>query len=70
VNSAMDSNVIREKINENNKRIEELLLPNTFILNKEIYELLNENKELQRQCVHEFDEMGICIYCDAEYEGD
>ena len=70
VNSKMDSNAIREKINENNLKIEELLAPSTFVLNKEIYELLKENEELRKQCVHEFDEMGVCIYCDTEYEGD
>lgn len=53
---------IKQKIDENNKLIEKIMTPNKFILNNMVAELLYENKKLQDQCKHEFDD-GICIYC-------
>ncbi len=58
---------IKEKIDENNRIIESLLQPNQFTLNNTIAELLNENRELQNQCKHDFQD-GYCIYCYKEQE--
>lgn len=56
---------IKKKIEENNKRIEQLLEPNSFILNTQIAEILSENKALQDKCYHVFiDER--CEYCGKE----
>lgn len=58
----MNGKEIRDLINFNNKKIEELLDPATFVLQPEVQVLLKENDELRAQCSHEF-ENGICIYC-------
>lgn len=56
---------IKEKIDTNNKIIEQILTPNQFSLNNTIASLLIENDSLQQQCPHEFVE-GYCIYCYKE----
>ena len=61
---------IRKQIDENNKRISEILSPCTFLLNNAVAELVIENKKLQNECEHEFDEDGFCIYCDKIKEGE
>jgi hypothetical protein len=53
---------IKKRIDENNKIIESLMTPNVFTLNNTIAELLAENKKLQEECEHVF-ENGYCIYC-------
>lgn len=53
---------IKKRIEENNKIIESLMTPNIFTLNNTIAELLTENKKLQEECEHSFEE-GFCIYC-------
>ena len=53
---------IKNKIEENNKIIESLMTPNIFTLNNTVAELLAENKELQNECDHVFED-GYCIYC-------
>lgn len=53
---------IRKRIEENNKIIESLMTPNVFTLNNTIADLITENRELQNQCEHEFEE-GFCVYC-------
>ena len=53
---------IKKRIDENNKIIESLMTPNVFTLNNTISELLAENKKLQEECEHVF-ENGYCIYC-------
>lgn len=53
---------IKERIDKNNNLIEKFMAPNKFVLNNIVAELLYENKKLQDQCKHEFDD-GICIYC-------
>lgn len=58
---------IRKLIIENNKKIQEQP-HNIFVLNKYIQDLIEENRQLQNICPHEFDETGFCIYCDKEYE--
>lgn len=62
----MSGNEIREKITYNNQRIEEALNKCIFTLNKEVVALREENRRLQSQCDHEFNELGYCIYCDKE----
>lgn len=61
----MDKFEIRRKIDENNRRIETLLRPDIFVLNREIRSLMEDNKNLQAQCSHDFVD-GICVYCDLE----
>lgn len=56
---------IKKKIEENNKKIEQLLKPNSFILNTQIAEVLLENKALQDKCYHVFVD-GCCEYCGKE----
>lgn len=53
---------IKSKIDANNKIIEELMQPNTFTLNNVIAELLEENRRLQSECEHEY-ENGYCAFC-------
>lgn len=54
---------IKQKIDVNNALIEKNLSVNIFTLNNTVSELLNDNRKLQEQCPHEFDEDGFCIYC-------
>jgi hypothetical protein len=56
---------IKKRIDENNKIIESLMTPNIFSLNNTIADILSENRELQNNCDHEFEE-GFCIYCYKE----
>lgn len=53
---------IKEKIDLNNKLIEQALTPNKFTLNNTVATLLSENRKLQEKCTHEFHD-GICDYC-------
>lgn len=53
---------IKNKIDTNNRLIESLLDPATFVLNNEISGLINENEKLRESCPHEFED-GLCIYC-------
>lgn len=52
---------IRERINENNIKIQHAL--NKFVLTDEINNLMKENADLRASCPHEFDEKGFCVYC-------
>lgn len=61
----MTSEQIHNKIIENNNEIEKILTANRFTLNIKIQELLEENKKLQKECDHLF-ENGVCIYCFKE----
>lgn len=56
---------IKKRIDENNKIIESLMSPNIFSLNNTIADLLSENKQLQSECEHNFED-GFCIYCYKE----
>lgn len=58
----MNGQEIRNKIDENNLRIREML--DNFILNSVIQDLLAENEKLRDQCQHSFKD-GVCEYCDA-----
>lgn len=61
----MNGEQIRNKIEHNNKLIEEFMTPNFFTLNNTVKDLLLENEKLQAQCPHEFED-GYCIYCYKE----
>lgn len=52
---------IKQKINANNKIIEEYC--SQFIINSEVQKALQENAYLRLICEHELDEHGVCIYC-------
>lgn len=58
---------IKERIDSNNKLIEDLMKPNMFVLNNTIRQLLQENADLQKKCSHEF-EGGYCLYCYIDEE--
>lgn len=62
----MTNEQIAAIINKNNARLEELLTPGQFVLNKEIRVLLKENEMLRKECTHKFDADGYCIYCGSE----
>lgn len=63
----MTGQEIERLITFNNKKIEELLDPSTFVLKPEVEALLEENKRLREQCPHVF-ENGICIFCGTSAE--
>lgn len=56
---------IKQRIDDNNKIIETLFLPNEFTLNNTVRKLLDENAELQKLCQHQFKD-GYCSYCYKE----
>lgn len=56
---------IKQKIDANNRLIEQMLNPSQFVLNNTVKDLLKENDALQEQCEHEFVD-GFCIYCYKE----
>lgn len=58
----MNGQEIRNKIDENNLKIREML--DNFVLNPTIQKILAENEELRSQCQHSFKD-GVCEYCDA-----
>ena len=63
----MNGPEIRASINANNREIERLMTPATFVLNKEISHLMLENSVLRAQCRHEFFEqkgVKVCKWCD------
>lgn len=61
----MSPEQIKEKIDNNNDKIESLLTKEMFVLNEDIKRLIAENLTLQTMCSHEF-ENGICKYCYLE----
>ena len=61
----MTNEEIRKQIDKNNEAILRLTSKIQFVLNQEVNALIIENKRLQEQCNHVFDEEGVCIYCDA-----
>lgn len=60
----MEGEEIRKIIDFNNQEIEKLIDPTTFVLNPKVSELMVENEELRKKCLHHF-KNGKCIYCDA-----
>lgn len=55
----------KEKIDANNKLIQEILNPSQFTLNNVVRDLLEENAKLQKECEHSFVD-GYCEYCYLE----
>lgn len=58
----LDLFALKARIDEYNKKIEELLSPNQFILNNMIVELTTKISELQNKCPHDFED-GYCKWC-------
>lgn len=58
----MTGEEIRKKILFNNQLIKEKSDPSTFVFQKEVVELMEQNEELQKLCPHIY-ENGECIYC-------
>lgn len=58
---------IRKLVDFNNNQIMKAMMPNIFILQPKVDDLLKKNHELQEQCDHAF-KNGYCIYCDKEQE--
>lgn len=56
---------IHQRIDNNNKIIQSLFTPNSFVLNNTIKDLIKENEDLQKQCTHEYVN-GYCVYCYKE----
>ena len=56
----MNGEEIKERIDQNNKKIHEAL--KQFILTNDIKELLKENDKLRNLCKHQFIN-GCCRYC-------
>lgn len=66
----MTGEEIKARLEENNKKIEEILKADTFILNHDIVNLMAINDELREACPHEYNSNGICKYCLAEKLGE
>ena len=58
----MNGPEIRERIDRNNKKIQNAL--NKFVLTDEINQLMKENANLRAGCPHQYNADGFCIYCD------
>ena len=61
---------IRQHILANNEAIELLLQKGTFELNTGIKDLLEDNEELRKKCLHDDIVDGHCIYCGKEFPKD
>lgn len=59
---------IKRQIDNNNALIKQMRDKGQFVLNQTILKLIEENKELQKTCPHEYKD-GYCIYC-YKYKGD
>lgn len=64
----MSNQEIHEKIEANNDIIQSIMTPNVYTLNNTVAALIKENRELQKQCTHEFID-GYCHYCYLEEPG-
>lgn len=53
---------IKQKIDQKNKELEEMISPGTFTLNKAAKAIIEEIEALKESCPHEF-KNGQCIYC-------
>lgn len=63
----MTGEQIKLRIEELNSQIREMVMPNFFTLNKKVTSLMNEIKELQSNCPHQFDN-GYCQFCGIKEE--
>ena len=60
----MNGPEIRERIISLNEELEQNIAPAFFTLNKKVEAIRDEIDTLQRQCPHEYDDAGFCIFCD------
>lgn len=58
----MDGNEIKQHIDFLNDQIRTMMFPSVFTLNNGIANIMQEIKELQEECPHEYEE-GCCKYC-------
>ena len=56
-------------ISEKRTKIDELVDPTSFVLNKEVEKLNKEIEELQQECTHKFTN-GVCEYCGKETDNE
>lgn len=68
--SAKTNMEIRNEIDALNKRLKEVVMPNQFVLNNCVVDIISQIKALQDKCQHNFDEDNFCIYCDLMKEED
>lgn len=61
----MTKDELKQKVDANNKVIEEFATPSFFTLNKKVMNAISENFYLRSICDHEF-ENGFCKYCYLE----
>ena len=67
----MTGEQIKLEIEQRNHQIREMILPSFYTLNNGVQALMDEIKDLQSQCPHEWDEDGFCVYCNKiKAEGD
>ena len=59
------SKEIKRQIDELNLEMEQMIEPDTFILNPKIVVLMDKINKLQRQCKHNF-KNGTCEFCYME----
>lgn len=59
----MSGTEIREKVDQNNELIRQLMNKFDFTLNDKLTTLINMNNDLRAICQHEFID-GVCKYCD------
>lgn len=57
-----NNQIIKDKIEEKYRLIEENFKPDCFVLNKKVVKLTKEIEELQSLCTHTFKD-NQCIYC-------
>ena len=46
------------------KKVDRRVIKSKKAIREAFFELLQENRELQKECKHEFESDGYCIYCD------
>ena len=67
----MTGEQIKLRIEEINHQIREMIMPSFYTLNNGVTILMDEIKDLQKNCPHEWDKDGFCIYCNLiKPEGD
>ena len=59
----MTGEQIKLRIEEINHQIREMIMPSFYTLNNGVTVLMDEIKDLQKNCPHEWDEDCFCIYC-------
>lgn len=63
---------IRAEVDQNNYFLKRVFTRDIFVLNGHSVRLVEEKKKLQEACgetQHEYNEDGVCIWCDYSKEG-